>query len=76
MNVGRWIKEQREARGWSQSQLAELVMVHKNTIYNWEGGETEPGPLYMEKLAAVFNTHKIQKEDQDEHAERKDPRDG
>ena len=36
------IKRLREAKGWTQAQLAERVGVGKRTVGNWERGETVP----------------------------------
>ena len=36
------IRDEREARGWTQEQLAQRVGVGARTIGNWERGETVP----------------------------------
>lgn len=35
------IKEAREARGWTQEQLAEAVNTTQQTIQRWESGQTD-----------------------------------
>lgn len=43
------IKAQREARGWSQTDLAIRVGVHRSTVSLWESAKR--GPLDEHKLA-------------------------
>lgn len=40
--TGDEIRAAREARGWTQQQLADAVEVGSRTIGNWERGETVP----------------------------------
>jgi transcriptional regulator with XRE-family HTH domain len=47
MNIGSEIRAKREAKGYSRPALVlalrdELLIVHRNTIANWEGGVTQP----------------------------------
>lgn len=50
---GAQIKAAREARGWTQQQLATVVGVGHRTIGSWERGETVPKNR-MGKLREVF----------------------
>jgi transcriptional regulator with XRE-family HTH domain len=54
---GAWIKAQREARGWSQTELARRIGVKQNAVSQWEAGDRQPtqGALLV-KLAHVFGT--------------------
>lgn len=40
--LGTRIRRERERRGWSQQQLADLVEVSRETVGNWENGTTSP----------------------------------
>ena len=42
MTWGRAVREGREARGWTQEELARRLGTHTSTIQKWEGGKTEP----------------------------------
>lgn len=39
---GKLLKELREAKGWSQKQLAEVASISQQAIAHWEIGEREP----------------------------------
>ena len=45
------IKEARQARGWSQQELAERVSVSQPTIVHWEQGTHVPRHLALARLA-------------------------
>lgn len=53
---GDWLKQQREANGYSQGQLAEEVGVHRTYINQLENGQTWPKPETRAKYHAVFGT--------------------
>lgn len=53
------IKELREAKGLTQSQLAEAVGVHWQTIQRLEGGKTKLDTEWMEKLAPPLDVDAI-----------------
>ena len=53
--IGENIKTFREARGLSQSELAELIGKKQGTICNWELGRRDPGTDNLKKLAAVLD---------------------
>lgn len=49
------IRQLREARGWTQLQLANEVGVTPSTIYNWESERFEPRASQLRVLARVFD---------------------
>src|SRR5438477_2534384 len=48
------LKQERERRGWTQSQLAEHIGTTQTNVSRWEKGETVPGPYYRQRLGALF----------------------
>ena len=48
------IKELRDARGWSQAELASRSGISRRAITHWETGHRHPSPIYREALARVF----------------------
>ena len=50
--IGRRIAELRDARGWSQEELAERLHVSRQTISNWERGKTLVDVQSLAALAA------------------------
>jgi transcriptional regulator with XRE-family HTH domain len=48
------IRQLREARGWTQLDLAYRVGVTPATVYNWERGRYEPKASQLRALARVF----------------------
>jgi transcriptional regulator with XRE-family HTH domain len=50
-NMSARIKEARQARGWSQQELAERVSVSQPTIVHWEQGTHIPRHLALARLA-------------------------
>ena len=55
MNLGNKILQLRKKSGLSQEQLGEKVEVTRQTISNWELGETTPNPEQLKKLSKAFN---------------------
>lgn len=53
--IGQRIKELRESRGLTQSQLAEELNFSDKTVSKWEKDGTEPDSETLVKLAKVFN---------------------
>ncbi len=49
MNLGDKILQLRKKNGLSQEQLGEKVDVTRQTISNWELGETTPNPEQLKK---------------------------
>lgn len=52
--VGQIIKEKREAKGWSQNQLAKKIGVTHVTIGHWEKTQRFPNAISLMDLADVF----------------------
>lgn len=48
------IRELREARGWTQLELAIKLGVTPTTIYNWERNKTELKATQLRAVARVF----------------------
>lgn len=55
MKLGEMIYNMRKQKGFSQEKLAEEVNVSRQTISNWELGETSPNPEQLKLLSKVFN---------------------
>lgn len=49
--MGEKIRELRETRGLSQSDLAEALGVNQSTISNWERGKMEPTIYNVRRIA-------------------------
>ena len=54
MNLGKNILKNRKIQKLSQEDLAEKVDVTRQTISNWELGETSPTPEQLKKLSKIF----------------------
>ena len=55
MNLGEKIYELRKKRGLSQEQLGEKINVTRQTISNWELGETSPNPEQLKLISQELN---------------------
>lgn len=55
MKLGENILELRKKKGLSQEQLGEKVDVTRQTISNWELGETTPNPEQLKLLSKILN---------------------
>lgn len=55
MSLGDRILELRKKNGLSQEQLGEKVDVTRQTISNWELGETQPNPDQLKLLSKTLN---------------------
>jgi len=53
------LRKAREARGWSQKQLATKIKVELRTITRWETGETTPTADFREKLCLLFKMDEV-----------------
>ena len=53
--LGQRIHELRQARGWSQVELARKLNVSKQTISNWENDNIQPSIEMLVRLAQVLN---------------------
>lgn len=49
------IKKLREARGWTQAELARRLGVTRNGVNPWEQGLSMPSPACLVELAKVFS---------------------
>ena len=45
------IKEAREARGWTQEQLAIAMNTTQQTIQRWESGQTDPKATIIKEIS-------------------------
>ena len=55
MNLGKKIFELRKKSGLSQEQLGEKINVTRQTISNWELGETSPNPEQLKFISKELN---------------------
>lgn len=55
MKLGENILKLRKQLGLSQEQLGEQVAVTRQTISNWELGETSPNPEQLKSLSKTLN---------------------
>jgi transcriptional regulator with XRE-family HTH domain len=53
--IAQKIKKLREARNWSQAELARRVDVTRNGVNSWEQGLSMPSPACLVELAKVFS---------------------
>ena len=53
-DIGKALKERREAAGLSQSELAKGVGMHQQTISRWESNENVPNVLDCIRLAQFY----------------------
>ena len=54
--TGKKILELRQAKGWTQKQLAEMIGVTDKAVSKWERGINYPDLSLLEPLANVFET--------------------
>ena len=55
MKFGKQIKKLRQEAQLSQEELAERIYVSRQTISNWELGETAPNPTQLKLLSKALN---------------------
>ncbi len=48
------LRQERELRGWTQSEVAERIGSTRINVGRWEKGLTVPGPYYRQKLGELF----------------------
>jgi ribosome-binding protein aMBF1 (putative translation factor) len=53
--LGRAVRELRERRGWSQSQLAQASRMTQSAVARFEAGGTVPTLPVLERLAAALD---------------------
>ena len=68
MKLGEKILELRKKNGLSQEQLGEKINVTRQTISNWELGETSPNPEQLKLLSKVLNVSIDELLDNDIHS--------
>lgn len=51
---GSRLRQARRERGWSQSDLAEHLQVHRGTLIRWESNLSAPTPEQEQSLAQIF----------------------
>lgn len=49
------IKTLREARGWTQAELARRLNMTRNGVNSWEQGLSMPSPPFLVELARLFS---------------------
>lgn len=49
------IKALREARGWTQAELARRMNITRNGVNSWEQGLSMPSPTCLVDLARLFS---------------------
>lgn len=49
------LKQERELRAWTQSEVAERIGTTQVNVSRWEKGITLPGPYYRQKLGELFS---------------------
>ena len=49
------LRQAREARGWSQRELASSLQVGLTTVRSWEAGRRAPGRVFQARLCEVFD---------------------
>lgn len=49
------IKALREARGWTQAELARRMSITRNGVNSWEQGLSMPSPTCLVDLAKLFS---------------------
>lgn len=49
------IKALREARGWTQAELARRMNITRNGVNSWEQGLSMPSPACLVDLARLFS---------------------
>lgn len=54
MNIGDKIKNAREENGLTQTQAAEILMVSRQTISNWENGKSLPDILSVIRIGELY----------------------
>ena len=66
MEIERKLREAREASGLTQEQVAEKVMVSRQTISNWENGKSLPDIASIMNLSDLYHISldELLKEDQ------------
>ncbi len=48
------LRQERERRAWTQSDIAERIGTNQINVSRWENGITFPGPYYRQRLGELF----------------------
>ena len=56
MNFGQWLKQEREARGWSQEEMGERMGARHSSISRLETGKTGVSENMLGRCVAVLST--------------------
>jgi transcriptional regulator with XRE-family HTH domain len=56
-DFGAWLKVERQARGWTQAEMAAVIGVSTNTVARWERGEVTPTPLAQGGIRTALAEH-------------------
>lgn len=54
-SMGAIIKKYREQAGHNQAELAQILSVNKNTVYNWESNKFTPDASMIRRLCAMLH---------------------
>lgn len=53
--VGRMLCQLRRARGLTQEELGQLLLVGRTTVQHWESGRRDPGTVMLVRLAHALD---------------------
>lgn len=54
--INQVLRQAREARGWSQEDVAGRLGTNPFTVYRWESGRAFPSPYFRQKLCQLFES--------------------
>lgn len=60
VKIGKFISDERKAKGYTQKQLSELLGISDKTISKWECGKTQPD---IQTLSMLASTLEVSEED-------------
>ena len=63
------LRELREAKGWTWSDVARRLGTEVSTPPAWERGQKQPRPIFIERLAEIFDVEVEDLMDQSDTAE-------
>ena len=56
-DFGTWLRVERQAREWTQAEMAAVVGVSTNSVARWERGEVTPSPLAQAGIRTALADH-------------------
>lgn len=56
-DFGAWLKVERQAREWTQAEMAAVIGVSTNTVARWERGEVTPTTLAQAGIRTALAEH-------------------